>query len=170
MSEKPFLRVRVSRAATVPSGQDAWEKAEYAIEADVPTGMTATDAIRELEGNLEQTIGEFQKRLKAPQIPETPKVAGPPPPLPPGYQTAASVATQLPVSAEPTPELSPSYLDGLPWRSETWGQWIFSDTPGAKALSEAVAKETVLTIGNYQYKISKGRDKDFINRFQAKKP
>lgn len=164
MSEKPFLRVRVSRAATLPTQPDAWEKAEYAIEADVPAGMTATDAIRELEGNLEQTIGEFQKRLKTPQISETPKVTGPPPPLPPGFQTAAQ---------EPTPELDPAYLDGLPWRpfQAGGGAWIFRDTPGAKALSEELAKQGgQITIGSYRYKITQGRDRDFINRFEVKKP
>ena len=163
VSEKPFLRVRVSRAATVPSGQDAWEKAEYAIEADVPGGMTAIDAIRELEGNLEQTIGEFQKRLKSSPTAEVPKVAGPPPTLPLGFQTAAS---------EPTPELDPGYLDGLPWRpfQSGGGSWIIRDTPGAKALSEELAKAGAsLTIGNYRYKITQGRDKEFINRFEVKK-
>jgi len=163
MTEKPFLRVRVSRSTTLPTSQDAWEKADYAIEADVPAGMTAIDAIHELEGNLEQTIGEFQKRLKTPQIPETPKVAGPPPALPPGFQTAAS---------EPTPELDPGYLDGLPWRpfQSGGGSWIVRDTPGAKALSEELAKAGApLTIGNYRYKITQGRDREFINRIEVKK-
>jgi len=159
-------KITVARGATVPGLQNySSERLDIEVTVDIPVGMTVPDAARELKESLDQVLNEFRSEFKP-----SAQVPGSPPPLPPGYQTAASAATQLPASAEPTPELSPSYLDGLPWRTETWGQWIFSDTAGAKALSEALAKESVLTIGSYQYKISKGRDKDFINRFQAKKP
>jgi len=168
MSEKPFLRVRVSRSATVPSAPDAWEKAEYAVEADVPAGMSAVDSIHELESELQQIVAEFQGRVKRPESSgiQSPgiHVAGPPPPLPPGFQSSAS--------PEPTPELDPAYLERLPWTpfDKGGGAWIFRDTPGAKALSEELAKQGgVLTIGNYRYKITQGRDREFINRFQVGK-
>jgi len=128
--------------------------------------MTVPDAARELKESLDQVLSEFRSEFKSPTdvgSKPTAQVPGPPPPLPPGYQTAAS---------EPTPELDPTYLERLPWMpfQAGGGSWIFRDTPGAKALSEELAKQSgQITIGNYRYKVTQGRDREFINRFEVGK-
>ena len=141
--EKPFLRVRVSRGATVPTGSDRWEKGEWAIESDAPEGMDADQAIRDLQNILLRFVTAFTT---------------------PHPSDSSLPASQTQTSGEPTPELSPAYLDHLPWNVETWGAWIMRSTPEAKALSKAL--ETGLkTIGGYRYKVSRGESAEFINRF-----
>jgi len=172
-------KITVRRGATIP-GLQAYssERLDIEVTVDVPVGMTVTDASRELKESLDHVLNEFRREFKPSAEPSKPvtesvtppaqpspaQVPGPPPPLPPGYQTAA---------AEPTPELDPTYLDRLPWMpfQAGGGSWIFRDTPGAKALSEELAKQGgQITIGSYRYKITQGRDREFINRFEVKKP
>ena len=158
---------RVLRGRTLALSDGSFEKAEYELTYTVPAGVDADTALKNLEMCLEGLLAEFEERYKPsaskPSEPSKPQVTGPP--LPPGFQTAAQ---------EPTPELDPGYLDGLPWKSfqTGGGAWIFRDTPGAKALSEEIAKQGgQITIGNYRYKITQGRDREFINRFEVgKKP
>ena len=56
---KPFLRVRVNVGATRPAGPDAWDRREWGIEADVPSGSTAESALKDLELVLEGRRLEF---------------------------------------------------------------------------------------------------------------
>ena len=61
---------------------------------------------------------------------------------------------------EPTPELDPTYLDGLGWKSfvSGGGEWIVRDALGAKALSDELDRRGgALTIGNHQYKVTVNR-------------
>ena len=165
MSEKREARVFGRRS--LPRLDGGFETREYELTFTVPSGVDADTALKNLEMCVEGLLAEFEERYKPsaskPPEPSKPQVTGPP--LPPGFQTAAS---------EPTPELDPGYLDGLPWKSfqTGGGAWIFRDTPGAKALSEEIAKQGgQITIGNYRYKITQGRDREFINRFEVgKKP
>jgi len=72
-----------------------------------------------------------------------------------------------------TPELDPAYLDGLGWTlfASGKGAWIFRDAAGAKALSEGLERaRSGLTIGGYQYKVTRGKDREFISRFEIQKP
>jgi len=162
VSEKREARLFGRRS--LPRLDGGFETREYELTFTVPSGVDADTALKNLEMCVEGLLAEFEERYK-PSQPEaskpTAQVPSSPPPLPPGFQTAAQ---------QPTPELSPTYLDGLPWKTETWGQWIFRDTAGAKALSEELEKHgDQITIGNYRYQISKGRDREFINRFEVKK-
>jgi len=165
MSERSN-RVSVRRGITLP-GSEAYSSERLDIEAtvDIPAGMTVTEAAKELKESLDQLLIDFRSEFKPSESKPSEGAPSSPPSLPPGYQTAAS---------EPTPELDPTYLDHLPWSPFHFGggSWIFRDTPGAKALSEELAKlGGSLTIGNYRYKITQGRDREFINRIEAgKKP
>jgi len=158
-------KMTVRRGTTIP-GLQAYssERLDIEVTVDIPVGMTVTDASRELKESLDQVLNEFRNEFKPSTSPK-PDAQASPPVLPPGFQTAAS---------EPTPELDPTYLDHLPWSPFHFGggSWIFRDTPGAKALSEELAKTGApITIGNYQYKITQGRDREFINRYEvSKKP
>jgi hypothetical protein len=70
-----------------------------------------------------------------------------------------------------TPELDPAYLDRLDWTlfSSGRGAWIFRDAVGAKALSEELERNGgALVIGRYEYRITRGKDREFISRFEAK--
>jgi len=164
-------KITVARGATIPGLQNySSERLDIEVTVDIPVGMTVPDAARELKESLDQVLNEFRSEFKPSSsqgqpAKAEPQVAGPPPPLPPGFQTAAQ---------EPTPELDPAYLDRLPWTpfQAGGGAWIFRDTPGAKALSEELAKQGgQITIGSYRYKITQGRDREFINRFEVgKKP
>jgi len=160
-------KVSVRRGITLP-GSEAYSSERLDIEAtvNIPAGMTVAEAAKELKESLDQLLIDFRSELKPSEASESKSTAeGPssPPSLPPGYQTAAS---------EPTPELDPIYLDHLPWRpfQSGGGSWIIRDTPGAKALSEELAKQgSPITIGNYRYKITQGRDREFINRIEVGK-
>jgi len=166
-------KMTVRRGATIP-GLQAYssERLDIEVTVGIPVGITITDASRELKESLDQVLNEFRSEFKSSSLQAQTsqpaksdvQVTGPPSPLPPGFQTAA----------DSTPELDPTYLDRLPWSPFQFGggSWIFRDTPGAKALSEELAKQGgVLTIGNYRYKITQGRDREFINRIEAgKKP
>lgn len=82
---------------------------------------------------------------------------------------APTPSKEAAASSEPaTPELDPSYLDRLPWTAfkPGPGEWIVRDTPGAKALSDELAKAGgPVTIEGHRYRISVGKDREFINRF-----
>jgi len=157
-------KVSVRRGITLP-GSEAYSSERLDIEAtvNIPAGMTVTDAAKELKESLDQLLIDFRGELKPSESKPSTGSPSSPPSLPPGFQTAAS---------EPTPELDPTYLDRLPWAPFQFGggSWIFRDTPGAKALSEELGKQGgPITIGNYRYKITQGRDREFINRIEAGK-
>ena len=146
-AERAFHRVRACRGITIPTGPDKWERGEWSIEADVPLGMTADEALRELENIVLARVSALQQ-LAAPASPRP---------------------TSQPSNPGPgeTPELDPAYLDTLGWTpfASGAGAWIFRDTPGAKALSAELAKTSPLTIGHYKYRLTRGQDREFVNRF-----
>lgn len=78
--------------------------------------------------------------------------------------------TEMPPEAKAdfASELDPSELDKLPWRryNKGPGSWIFGDIEGAEKLSELIKESQTgrVPIGNYNYKMSQGRDKTFISR------
>jgi len=146
-AERAFHRVRACRGITVPTGPDKWERGEWSIEADVPLGMTADEALRELENIVLARVSALQQLA----APVSPRPTSQPSNLGPGE----------------TPELDPAYLDTLGWTSfaSGVGAWISRNTPGAKALSNELSRTETLTIGHYKYRISKGQDREFINRF-----
>jgi len=152
-----------SRGVTVQLTPERWEKAEWALDVAIPSGLAADDALKDLERLLGAHYKEFLDSLGP--VVETKRfptfdVKTLQVPVPPAK-------TEQPELNLPTPELSASYLDGLSWKTEPWGMWLRRDTPDLKALSkalEAVSGKT-LVVGNYRYKISQGETAEFINRF-----
>ena len=59
-------------------------------------------------------------------------------------------------------------IENLPWRNYKRGNgsWIFADTQGAKKLYETIKESATgkIPIGDYEYKISQGKDAEFISR------
>jgi hypothetical protein len=72
-------------------------------------------------------------------------------------------------SSADAPELDPSFLDTLPWKSFSSGkgEWIFANVEGAEVLREVLTHvDNVLVIGYKRYRLS-GDKSQFIQRFQA---
>ena len=169
-SEKPQPpRIRVLRFLTIPAGEDTWEKVEYQVDADLPLGYTVEDGLKELQQPLDRLLQEFREKIGAagksvsPTVTPQPQVTGPPPPLPPGYH---------PATAEPEPELDPSFLDKLPWQAYASGvgAWVFSNLEEAKRLNDELTKlAKPIVIGNHRYRFS-GDQNRFISRYPVKKP
>jgi len=70
-------------------------------------------------------------------------------------------------SLEKPLDFNPATLDNLPWRPGKYdSSWIFADTQGAEKLRALIRESpnNEVPIGNCKYKISRGRDKEFINR------
>jgi len=80
---------------------------------------------------------------------------------------------QMPPEVKAELELDPKTLDNLPWRAydKGPGSWIFGDTNGAEKLVELIKESAKgeVPIGEFKYKISHGRDRDFISRTPIEK-
>jgi hypothetical protein len=53
--------------------------------------------------------------------------------------------------------------DGLPWKKNKYGDWVFSNVPGAEPLVELLKNGKTVIIGDYRYSLS-GANQQFINR------
>lgn len=76
---------------------------------------------------------------------------------------------ELPTEVKTEIELTPKKLEKLPWRPYREGHkagWIFADIKGAENLLETLkaSKKGRVTIGEYEYRISHGENRDFISR------
>jgi hypothetical protein len=76
---------------------------------------------------------------------------------------------ETPAEAKAQLELSPQQLEKLPWKPYREGHraaWIFADTKGAEKLYELIKESQTgkVPIGEFEYKISKGKDREFISR------
>ena len=81
--------------------------------------------------------------------------------------------TEMPTEVRAEIEFDPKTLDDLPWTpyNKGPGSWVFGDTKGAEKVVELV-KESAnkeVPIGDFKYKISHGRDKDFLSRIPIEK-
>jgi hypothetical protein len=141
-------RLVVGKAKTSRLGEaDEWVKDYFEIEASIenPGELEATKA------NLTGLIDGWLS-LNKPATRETPKKT----------------------------QLSPQELERLPWKTYNSKEdcklneagWIFTNTPGAEALSELIKKqdkELVIQIGNYSFTVRfSGAEKQFIGRAPVK--
>lgn len=150
---KPHDTVRVFGLLKVPGAvQYAMRHLGFTVEKELPAGRKPGDVVREMCEDLGPLVLELEPKPAQPTNSNIPK--GTPP--------------HTPVPSEPTPELDPDYLDQFGWKSFKSGNgaWITLDTKGAKALADAIVKAGgSIVIGSFRYKISRGEDRDFINRY-----
>jgi len=70
--------------------------------------------------------------------------------------------------AKVAPNVQLPNLDSLPWRkyAKGPGSWIFADMRGAEKLYDLIKESQAneVPIDSFKYKISRGRDKEFITR------
>jgi hypothetical protein len=76
---------------------------------------------------------------------------------------------ETPLRAKAQLELSPEQLEKLPWKPYREGHraaWIFANTKGAEKLYKLIKESQTgkVPIGGFEYKISKGKDREFISR------
>jgi hypothetical protein len=147
-------RIAVSKGLTLPLGNYSSSRADYRVEADVPDGVSAKEALADLEGTIDAFLSKFKEE-----------------------HGAFKQGTQAP--ANPTqdnsqvPSLDPSFLDTLPWKafSSGKGEWIFANAEGAEPLLEELthADKKTAVIGPRRYRLSGDKDQ-FIQRFPTEAP
>jgi len=148
---KPHRIVRVTGTLKTPgSVQYQMRHLSFTIEEELPGDKKRSDVVREICEDVGPLVLELEH--------ETVKPDRAKPNPPPG------------AGSEPTPELDPTYLDGLPWTpfDRGGGAWIFANTEGAEGLADEIRKANgPITIGSYRYRITRGRDgkREFVNRF-----
>ena len=149
--ERPFLRIRVCRGTTVPMGPDKWERGEWEIQADVPSGKDPQQVILEYETILLAKVAKLQEAI--------------PPPRALNMKPAES--PQKPVE---------TILDGLAWSkpNQKGYQWI-----QRKVLEQHKDLETFLQTliqqslagwvkqGGYVYRLS-GENNTLVGRIPAR--
>ena len=160
-------RVVVSKGLTLPLGNYASSRVDYRIEADVPTGSSATQALDDLEITIDKKLEAYKLQFKpATEAPYTPVPAArrgtsqDRPTIPHASATAGSADV---------PELDASFLDTLPWKTfaSGKGEWVFANVEGAEVLREVLTHvDNVLVIGYKRYRLSGDKDQ-FIQRFTA---
>ena len=169
--ESRGLRIRVEKGVTIPVPVDSergvyrYERSAYAVETDIPSGMTLAEGIKDLENVVEGLINERVAAVKPPASP----------PAQPKTQPATSTQPQIPPpTVASTPEESVKalenrwkcYDEAKPWK----GSWIFSNLPEAEKLKAALlaAPNKTVEIGEYTYRLSGDEDK-FLSRRKTKK-
>lgn len=145
---KPHRIVRVTGLLKTPGRvQYEMRHLSFTVEEEIPADRKRSEVVREICSDLGPLVLEFETKTSA---------------------TNSNLPKARPDSSEATPELDPTYLDGLGWKpfASGGGEWIVLDAKGAKALGDAVVKAGgSIVIGNFRYKLSKGYDRDFVNRF-----
>jgi hypothetical protein len=149
-------RVAVSKGLTLPLGNYSSSRVDYRIEADVPDGLSAKEALVDLEGTVDIFLSKFKEEHGSfKQATEAPTAS-------PG-KAAVAVPDNNPV-----PNLDPSFLDTLPWKpfSSGKGEWVFANVEGGQLLREELthADKKTVTIGPKRYRLSGDKDQ-FIQRF-----
>jgi hypothetical protein len=142
-------RVAVSKGLTLPLGNYSSSRADYRIEADVPDGLSAKEALADLEGTIDAFLSKFKEEHGA-------------------FKQATQAPGNLAPDNSQVPSLDPSFLDTLPWKafSSGKGEWIFANVEGAELLLEelAHADKKIAVIGPRRYRLSGEKDQ-FIQRF-----
>ena len=121
----------------------------FTVEEDLPADRKRSDIVREICQDLGPLVLEFE--------PSSPK-------------TLKDTPAPADRTSVETPELDAEYLDELGWKAfkTGGGEWIGRDTKGAKALADAIVKVGgSIVIGSFRYRISKGEDREFINRYPS---
>jgi len=172
-SEERPRRVAVSKGLTLPLGNYASSRVDYRIEADVPTGLSAAQALDDLEATIDKKLEVYKLQFK-------PATEAPNIPVPAANRTSSQDRPTLAQQASATagsstdvPELDPSFLDTLPWKtfSSGKGEWVFANVEGAEVLREELthADKKTLVIGYKRYRLS-GDKNQFIQRYPTEAP
>jgi hypothetical protein len=147
-------RVAISKGLTLPLGNYSSSRADYRIEADVPDGLSAKDALADLEGTIDAFLSKFKEEHGS-------------------FKQATEAPTNPTPDNNPVPSLDPSFLDTLPWKafSSGKGEWIFANAEGAEVLLEELthADKKIAVIGSKRYRLSGDKDR-FIQRFSTEPP
>jgi hypothetical protein len=163
-SEEKPPRVAVSKGLTLPLGNYASSRVDYRIEADVPAGVSAAQALDDLEATVDKKLEAHRLQFKP--ATEAPTVPAPPPNRASSHESPADEPGSSGGTAD-VPELDASFLDTLPWKpyASGKGEWVFANTDGAAVLREELshADKKTLTIGKNRYRLS-GTDDKFIGR------
>lgn len=151
-------RVAVSKGLTLPLGNYSSSRVDYRIEADVPDGLSAKEALADLEGTVDTFLSKFKEEHGAF------KQATQAPTGPPGNNDQRDNG--------PVPSLDPSFLDTLPWKpfSNGKGEWVFANVDGGQLLREELtqAEKKTVVIGSRRYRLSGDKDQ-FIQRFPTER-
>ena len=167
-SEGRSPRVAVSKGLTLPLGNYASSRVDYRIEADVPAGLSTAEALDDLETAIDRKLEAYKLQFKpateAPYVSEAAAIRT-------GSQDKPRITRpSAPAgSSADVPELDPSFLDTLPWKSFSSGkgEWVFANVEGAEVLREVLMHvDNVFVIGDKRYRLS-GDKNQFIQRFQA---
>jgi len=67
---QPILRVTVHKGATIATGDYSNLRVDYTVEADVPSGMTAGDAIADIEAMCDERLLKAREAAHDAVIPE----------------------------------------------------------------------------------------------------
>lgn len=171
-SEERPHRVAVSKGLTLPLGNYASSRVDYRIEADVPTGLSAAQALDDLETTIDKKLEAYKLQFRP--ATEAPYISLPPANrISPQDKPTIAQASATGGSSTDVPELDPSFLDTLPWKtfSSGKGEWIFANVQGAEVLHEELthADKKTLVIGYKRYRLS-GDKNQFIQRFPTEAP
>lgn len=149
---KPYRMIRVTGTLKTPgSVQYQMRHLSFTVEEELPADKKRSDMVREVCEELGPLVLEFEKKTSKPE---------------------RAKANSSPLQ-EPTPELTPEFLDTLGWKPfpDGGGEWIFADTPGAQALDDELSRTSQpVEIDNYRYRVSwgkpdkEGRRRKFLNR------
>ena len=169
-TERP-PRVAVSKGLTLPLGNYASSRIDYRIEADVSTGLSTGQALDDLEATIDKKLEAYKLQFK-------PATEAPYAPVPASKRASSQDRPTIPQasatagSSTDIPELDPSFLDTLPWKtfSSGKGEWVFANVEGAEVLREELTHaDKTLVIGYRRYRLS-GDKNQFIQRFPTEAP
>jgi hypothetical protein len=157
--EDPPPRVAVSKGLTLPLGNYSSSRVDYRIEADVPDGLSAKEALADLEGTVDTFLSKFkEEHVTFKQATQAP---------------GSSTGTSDQSDNGPVPSLDSSFLDTLPWKafSNGKGEWVFANVDGGQLLREELtqAEKKMVIIGPRRYRLSGDKDQ-FIQRFLTEPP
>lgn len=133
------LKQRIRVVKHIPSTIDYTPADVLEVEVEVPVGVSLNERFDRLNDDTDRMLqrwkSPFQDRKTATSGSESPGV-------------------------EAHGSLNP---DGLPWKKNHYGEWVFANLSGAEPLVELLKKDKAVTIGDWAYSLS-GANKEFINR------
>jgi len=134
------LKQRIRIVKHVPSTIDYTPADVLEVEVEVPAGVSLNERFDRLNDDTDRML----QRWKSPFQDRKTATSGSEP----------SVVEEAPASLNP---------EGLPWKKNHYGEWVFANISGAEPLVELLKKDKTVTIGDYTHSLS-GATKQFINR------
>lgn len=134
------LKQRMRVVKHIPSTIDYTPADVIEVEIEVPAGVSLNEHFDRLNDDTNRMLHRWKSPFQ-------------------DRKTATSGSESSGVE-EALGSLNP---DGLPWKKNNYGEWVFANISGAEPLVELLKKEKTVTIGDYTYSLS-GANKQFINR------